>query len=104
MFELKHLIISASVPNNIGIDFENFTWLDTASRKVKTFNGKTWDVVADLADVINLPSSLEDMTLKGKTVIAGDLIMEGYEPVNAEIKTEGGVLVFKNGILVKYAS
>ena len=72
--------------------------------KFVTFNGTPWAKGENFADDVGFPTSLEDMTLKGKTVIAGDLIMEGYEPVNAEIKTEGGVLVFKNGILVKYAT
>jgi len=70
--------------------------------KFVEFNGAPWVKGEDFADEVALPTSLEDMTLKGKTVIAGDLIMDGYDLINAEIKTEGGVLVFRNGILVKY--
>ena len=52
-------------------------WIDTASRTVKVWENGQWVVKASFAD-----------TPEGES---------------AEIKTEGGVLVFKNGLLVKYS-
>lgn len=94
----KIVFIDSTPPT--GENLDRFCWIDIVERQIKIFEDGQWTMAADLADLI--PDTLEDKTLKGKTVISGTLIMEGYDPVDAEIKTEGGVLVFKNGILVKY--
>ena len=100
--KLLEVVIGPEIPQEAGTDWTRFAWIDTKNRQIKTFNGNNWDIAADLADIFQIPSTLEDITLKGKTLISGTLILEGYDPVDAKIKTEVGILVFKNGILVKY--
>jgi hypothetical protein len=58
-------------------DPKYYAWIDTVYRQVKVYEGGQWISKADFADPMP-------------------------EGEDAEIKTEGGVLVFKNGILVKH--
>ena len=70
----KIVFIDSNPPTG---DPKYYAWVDTATRTIKVSEGGQWVVKASFAD-----------TPEGES---------------AEIKTEGGVLVFKNGLLVKYS-
>jgi hypothetical protein len=74
----KNLMISDSEPVEAGVAWENYIWIDTATRKIKNFTGGKWVVVADFAD--SLP-----------------------EGITAEIPLKKlETMVFEKGLLVKY--
>ena len=86
-------------------DRQQYTaWIDTASRTIKVYEGGQWVMKASFADIMELPEELKLATLVvEKEAQFNNVIKVGdYEGQTAEIKTEGGVLVFKNGLLVKY--
>ena len=98
--ERKIIYINDTAPANT----EYVAWVDTATRTIKIFESGQWVVKASLADTMELPEELKLATLVvEKEAQFNNVIKVGdYEGQTAEIKTEGGVLVFKNGLLVKY--
>lgn len=102
--ELANIVISASQPTNPGTDWTRFAWIDTASRQIKEFEDGVWVAVATFTDIIELPEDLKltTLTVEGDAQFNRLIKLGDMEGQTAEIKTEGGTLVFKNGILVKY--
>jgi len=87
-----------------GGDPKYYAWVDTTTRTIKVVEGGQWVIKVSFADTMELPEELKLATLVvEKEAQFNNVIKVGdYEGQTAEIKTEGGVLVFKNGLLVKY--
>lgn len=100
--KIRNLIIGSSTPNEAGVDWTNFAWIDIVHRQIKLFEGGKWVVSAELSDTLTIPDILEDKTLKGKTIIQGTLITGDSEGISEEIPIKKiDTLVFQNGILIK---
>jgi hypothetical protein len=96
----KMVYIDDKAPEHV----EYSAWIDTATRTIKLYEGGQWVIKVSFADTMELPEELKLATLVvEKEAQFNNVIKVGdYEGQTAEIKTEGGVLVFKNGLLVKY--
>jgi hypothetical protein len=98
--ERKIIYINDTAP----VNSEYVAWVDTTTRTIKVFEGGQWVMKVNFADTMELPEKLKLTTLVvEKEAQFNNVIKVGdYTGQTAEIKTESGVLVFKNGLLVKY--
>jgi predicted component of type VI protein secretion system len=76
--KLRQLVIGDTLPTEPTEHWDNFAWLNPATREIYVYVNGQWVVSTTLADTFST---------------------EGY---TGEIKGNDGVMVFENGILVKY--